>query len=172
MIDTKTTAKVIAILASVQNGVIEKSRNIDGLVEFSRNLGIIKTEGGRIYMSFSSRSAIESQLDASIAEINAIARANGCEASHHSRYPGWAFKENSPLRDKYKSVYGRIFGTFPNVSVIHAGLECGIISGKIPDMDMISVGPNMYAIHSPDEALSLESVGHVWRVLLEVLAEI
>lgn len=166
------TERVIATLASVQNGVLEMSRNVDGLVEFSRNLGIIKTENGRIALSFSSRSAIDSQLDASLAEIDAIARVNGCEVSHHSRYPGWAFKENSPVRDTYAAVYERIYGKKLNVSVIHAGLECGIISGKIPEMDMISVGPDMHAIHSPDEALSLESVEHVWKVLLGVLAEI
>ncbi len=172
MFNTDVTEKLIAILASVQNGVLEMSRNVAGLVEFSRNLGIIKTEGERITLSFSSRSAIDSQLDASQAEIDAIARANGCEVSHHSRYPGWAFRENSPVRERYKAVFERIHGKKLNVSVIHAGLECGIISGKIPDMDMISVGPDMHAIHSPDEALSLASVENVWRVLLGVLAEI
>ena len=88
---------------------------------------------------------------------------------HHSRYPGWEYAPVSPLRDRYLDSYERLFGARPCVTVIHAGLECGIISSKTNGMDIISIGPDMKDIHSPDEKLSLDSCSRIWKVLLETL---
>ena len=111
-------------------------------------------------------------MDASIDELDAFARITGCTTKHYSRYPGWDYAPVSALRDLYARAYREITGKDAVVDVIHAGLECGIISSKIPDMDMISVGPNMFDIHSPDEALDLDSVEEFWKVLAAMIRQL
>ena len=140
-----------------------------GLVEFSRNLGVIEHREGELSMIFSSRSSIEGQLDASIRELDQLAALTGFESRHYSRYPGWNYAPKSPLRDRYLEVYKKISGKDARVDIIHAGLECGVISSHLPEMDMISIGPDMKDIHSPDEALDLDSVEEFWRILEELI---
>ncbi len=161
------TRKVLTLLCSVRTGVIKKSNNIAGLVEYSRNLGVIGEEGGMLVLTYSTRSSIEAQLDASCRELDLIGACG--VVKHHSRYPGWEYAPISPLRDRYLDSYERLFGSRPCVTVIHAGLECGIISSKTSGMDIISIGPDMKDIHSPDEKLSLDSCCRIWKVLLETL---
>ena len=170
-LDQESTARVICAVATVASGVLAMSNNIDGLVEYSRNLGIIRTEQGSVHLTLSSRSAIESQLDASIDELDALATLCGGSARHHSRYPGWSYAKESPVRDEYLAAYAALFGKTPEVSVIHAGLECGIIRSRLPEMDMISVGPNMRNIHSPDERLDLASCERFWKVIAYILSK-
>lgn len=171
MWDKNSTLRVVSALAGVANGVLSMSRNVPGLVGYSRSLGVVRTEGDRVSLVFSARSATESQLDASEDELSALGALAGAEVSHYSRYPGWDFAENSPVRDTWLAAYKRLFGTEPKVTVIHAGLECGIISSHLPELDMISVGPDMKDIHSPDEALDLDSCERIFRVLEAVLAD-
>lgn len=168
--DQASTARVICAMGTVANGVLAMSNHIEGLVEYSRNLGIIRTEQGCVHLTLSSRSALESQLDASIDDLDALAVLCGGSARHHSRYPGWSYAVESPIRDLYLGAYANLFGKTPEVSVIHAGLECGIIRSKLPEMDMISVGPNMRNIHSPDERLDLASCERFWQVIAAVLS--
>ncbi len=170
-LDQGSTARVICAIATVANGVIAMSNNIEGLVEYSRNLGIIRTEQDSVHLTLSSRSAIESQLDASICELDALAMLCGGSARHHSRYPGWSYAKQSPIRDEYLAAYAALFGKTPEVSVIHAGLECGIIRSRLPEMDMISVGPNMRNIHSPDERLDLASCERFWQVIAHIMSK-
>lgn len=169
MMNAETTRRVLAVMACVQNGVIEMSRDIPGLVGFSRNLGIVKTGDAGVTFVFSTRSPVESQLDASVDSLDALAAVTGAATRHYSRYPGWDFASRSPLRTKYLKVARGVLGYEPKVNVIHAGLECGIIRSHLPKLDMISVGPDMKGIHSPDEALSIESLGRLWRILEEML---
>lgn len=169
--DRDSTARVICAIATVASGVLAMSNNIEGLVEYSRNLGIIRTEQGSVHLTLSSRSAIESQLDASIDELDALATLCGGSTRHHSRYPGWSYAKESPIRDQYLAAYAALFGKTPEVSVIHAGLECGIIRSRLPQMDMISVGPNMRNIHSPNERLDLASCERFWQVIAKILSE-
>ena len=170
-LDKDSTARVICAIATVGNGVLAMSNNIAGLVEYSRNLGIIRTEQDSVHLTISSRSAIESQLDASIDELDALATLCGGSTRHHSRYPGWSYAKESPIRDEYLAAYAALFGKTPEVSVIHAGLECGIIRSRLPEMDMISVGPNMRNIHSPDERLDLASCARFWQVISYILSK-
>ena len=170
-LDKESTARVICAIATVASGVLAMSNNIEGLVEYSRNLGIIRTEQGSVHLTLSSRSAIESQLDASINELDALATLCAGSARHHSRYPGWSYAKESPIRDEYLAAYAALFGKTPEVSVIHAGLECGIIRSRLPEMDMISVGPNMRNIHSPDERLDLASCARFWQVISYILSK-
>ena len=171
MLTQKDSARVLAVLSCAANGVLAMSRDIAGLVEYSRNLGVITTEGDRIQFVFSSRSPQESLLDASIDELDALAAVVGMTARHYSRYPGWSYAPDSALRDAYLKAYEAVTGNTATVNVIHAGLECGIVYANLPGLDVISVGPTMYDIHSPDEALNLPDTECFWRVL-EKLIEI
>ena len=169
MFSATDTAQLIAILATVDNGVKEMNYNIKSLPEWSRNLGVITTEGNTVELTFSSRSAIESRLDASIDELDALARITGCVTKHYSRYPGWDYAPVSPLRDLYARAYREITGKDAVVDVIHAGLECGIIASKLPGLDVISVGPDMRDVHSPDERLNLSSVETFWQTIEKLI---
>ena len=165
MFSATDSAQLIAILAVVDNGIKEMNYNIKNLPEWSRNLGVITTEGNEVELTFSSRSAIESRLDASIDEIDTLALITGCTAKHYSRYPGWDYAPVSPLRDLYARAYRDITGKDATVDVIHAGLECGFIVSKIEGLDVISVGPDMRDVHSPDERLNLSSVETFWKTI-------
>lgn len=165
------TRAAVTLLSCAANGVLEMSRRVPGLVEFSRNLGVIRQESGKLVFVFSTRSAIEGQLDASARELDLLAAATGAEVRHHSRYPGWDYAKTSAIRDTYLDAYRRVTGKEARVNVIHAGLECGIIHAHLPEMDMISIGPDMQNIHSPDEALDLDSVEQFWKILACVITE-
>ena len=169
MFSATDTAQLIAILATVDNGVKEMNYNIKSLPEWSRNLGVITTNGNEVEFVFSSRSAIESRLDASIDELDALARITGCVTKHYSRYPGWDYAPVSPLRDLYARAYREVTGKDATVDVIHAGLECGIIASKLPGLDVISVGPDMRDVHTPDERLNLASVETFWKTIEKLI---
>ncbi len=163
--------RIITFLLSVKTGVLKMSNQISGLVEYSRNAGILTTSPESVDMTFSSRSSIEAELDLSCRELDMLCSALGAQCSHYSRYPGWEYAPVSPLRDSYISAYKKLFGKDLTVGVIHAGLECGILSSKLGEVDIISVGPNMFNIHSPDEHLDLASCENVWRVLSEIVTK-
>ena len=169
MLEKDDTAHVCAVLACAANGVLAMNRDVAGLVEYSRNLGVVRTEGEQITFVFSSRSGIEGRLDASICELDMLAAAVGGEARHYSRYPGWEFLPESAIRNAYTKAYSDVTGKQAKINVIHAGLECGIIYSKLPDMDVISIGPDMFDIHSPDEALDLESTETFWKTLVRLI---
>lgn len=166
------TKRMIGFLNLVKTGVLKFSTQIEGLVEYSRNLGIVVTEGGKVRITLSSRSSVEAQIDLSCREMDMLGELMGClSVKHYSRYPGWEYETNSPLRERYLDLYEKMFGTRPTVAVIHAGLECGIISSKIQGLDIISIGPDMYDIHSPAERLSLSSCDKIYDVLLSFVSE-
>ena len=170
-IDEKTTSEIIVFLSTVKTGVLKMSNQIEGLVEYSRNLGVAETSAERVKFTLSSRSSLEAQLDLSCRELNMLSGLVGATCRHHARYPGWEYNPVSPMRDKYIAAFKKLYGKDLSVGVIHAGLECGILSSKTPGMDIISVGPDMYDIHSPNEHLSLASTNRVWNVLLSVVRE-
>jgi dipeptidase D len=120
---------------------------------------------------FASRSSFESRIDASAAELDGFARMIGARARHYNRYPGWSFAPVSPLRDAYVRAAREAFGVDVETTVIHAGLECGFISGAIPDMDIISCGPVNLGLHSPDERLNKKSFERFFTVVKKVIEE-
>ncbi len=168
-IDGKTTDAIIAFLTTVKTGVLKMSNQISGLVEYSRNLGVVETYGETVKFTLSSRSSLEAQLDLSCRELDTLARLVGASCHHYARYPGWEYAPVSPLRDRYIASFKRLYGKELSIGVIHAGLECGILSSKTEGMDIISIGPNMHDIHSPNEHLELESTDRIWNVLLDVV---
>ena len=157
--DKKSTRSVLTLLASVKNGIIEMSKSLSGLVEYSRNLGVIKFADGKLDLVFNSRSAIDAQLDAAERELELLAGLSGGKATHYSRYPGWAYSKESALADEYIDVCRELYGREVRKEMIHAGLECGIIKANLEGLDCISCGPNMKNLHSPEEALEVDSFG-------------
>lgn len=168
--DEKLSARILAAIVNAPCGVIEMSRDVDGLVEWSSNLGVITTEGNRVSLTFQSRSTMEARLDHTVRTIDALAKACGAESKHHGRYSGWNYEKDSPLRDSYIAAYHRLFGGEAKPVIIHAGLECGLIRARIPDMDMISIGPENIGLHSPSERLNIASAERFWQLLETILA--
>ncbi|MBE6546897.1 MAG: aminoacyl-histidine dipeptidase [Ruminococcaceae bacterium] len=163
------TAKLLFLLSTVANGVFAVNHELNGLVEFSRNLGIVESGEQEVKLVFSSRSARDSQIDRSAAELDAYAEQLGGTVRHYNRYPGWVYAEQSPLREAYIAAYRSVYGRKPKQEVIHAGLECGIVKEAIPDMDILSCGPVVLNLHSPDEALELSSFERFFTVILNFL---
>ncbi len=159
MLDKKSTSNIISLITVVKNGIIEMSKKLSGLVEYSRNLGTMRTEDEKVHLVFSTRSAIDRQLDAAMRELTRLAELSGAECRHYNRYPGWAYAGESAMADAYCAVCEKLYGKKIERLTIHAGLECGIIKSMLPDMDPISCGPNMRDLHSPDEAIEIESFG-------------
>lgn len=162
--------KAAALLISVPNGVQSMSADISGLVETSLNLGIL-TMGDTLTLDFSVRSSLESAKQNLIKRLEALMELAGGSVEVSGDYPGWAFKKDSPLREKLVRVYERMYGKTPQIAAIHAGLECGLISAKLENLDCISLGPDMCDIHTTEETLSIASTKRVWEFLLEVLKE-
>ena len=160
MMSAESTADIITFITCAKNGVLEMSKKLAGLVEFSRNLGVIKTDGeGRVILTISSRSAVDSQLDISVRSIDLLAKACGALTNHHSRYPGWDFSGESALADEFVSVFDELYGIKVEKNIIHAGLECGVIMAALGELDCISCGPTVLDLHSPNESLDIASMG-------------
>ena len=171
MLTKDETLRAVAVMTCSANGVLAMSQDIGGLVESSRNLGVICSDKDKIDFMFSSRSSVESKLDASVLELDMLAAATGCAATHYGRYPGWSFAKTSELRSLYLDAYREVTGTEGNICVVHAGLECGIIYSNIP-MDIIAIGPTATGIHSPDEVWYLNDVEIFWETLVKLFEKL
>jgi dipeptidase D len=157
------------LLTSLPNGVIGMSKDIEGLVETSLNHGIISMDEIGVSLSISVRSNDDDKKDELIKSLLDICGTHNAEASLRGEYPGWKYRQNSPIRDKMVSIYREMYGAEPEIQALHAGLECGVFAAKIPNLDCVSFGPNMYDIHTTKERLSLSSAERVWNYLLKVL---
>lgn len=164
-------ADLLSMISQIKVGVLSMSPHLEGLVEFSRNIGVVEVDKEGAYITYSSRSSKEEQIDLSINEVNTQIKKLDASVKHTGRYPGWDFLPDSELRDTYIRKFKEKMGKDVQTVVIHAGLECGIIKSRIPDMDIISIGPNMRNIHTPDEALELDSCARLFSVLKVVLSE-
>ena len=167
--DKCTTQKVINFLNETPNGIIALSKNIDGLVETSLNLGVLKTNQENVSFSFAVRSSKESEKLALLKKLEEVAQLCGATVNTHSFYPAWEYRENSPLRDTMKKVYSDMYAKEPAVTVIHAGLECGILGEKIKNLDAVSFGPNVYDVHTTEEHLSISSTERSYQYLCNIL---
>lgn len=167
-----STEKVINILNELPSGVIAMSKEIEGLVETSLNLGILKTQNNTVNYSFAVRSSVDSERDLLADKLKKIADNYSCNAVFYSEYPAWEYKKDSVLREKMAMIYKDMYGKEMTVTAIHAGLECGLFCGKIKGLDCVSLGPDMLDIHTPQEKLSISSTERVWNFLLRVLESI
>lgn len=167
-----TTEKVINLLYLYPNGVNTRSTEIDGLVESSTNLGVLST--GEDYVEFDSavRSSVPSLKKEIELRIKTITEVLGAEFSSKSDYPGWEYDPNSKMREICQKVYKDMTGKEAKIVAIHAGVECGLFNEKLGNLDMISFGPNLYDVHTPQEHMSITSVKNTWDYLLKILEEI
>jgi len=167
---SSTKKQAVELLITIPYGVDHMSAVLPGLVETSNNLGVVKTEGNQVIYTCAVRSSKDSRKWALTRRIEAIAQALGAKAVTSSGYPGWAYSPDSELREIFKDVYKKKYGSDAQVLAIHAGVECGIFADKIPDIDMISFGPNMHDVHTPDERVSISSTSNCYEFLVDVLA--
>jgi dipeptidase D len=163
---------VIRLMTALPHGVIYMSANVEGFVETSTNFGVIEMQGGRLQFTNTQRSTVMSRLDEINRCIEAIAGLAGAEINFTEGYPSWQPDMDSPLLAKSVKVYEDLFGKTPQVKMIHAGLECGIIGDRCGGLDMISLGPTIKNPHSPDEKLYIPSVERVWKLLNALLGSI
>lgn len=168
-VSAEDTLRTAAFLIGLPNGVQAMSAEMPGLVETSLNLGILEYTAGTVCAEFSVRSSVESAKKALIRKLQAVTGLAGGETTVSGDYPGWRFRKDSPLREKMVALYEEMYGEKPRVEAIHAGLECGILGSKIPDLDCVSMGPDMKDIHTTEETLSISSVQRVWDYLVKLL---
>ena len=167
-LSTESTAKVIGLLCAAPNGVQAMSRDIDGLVQTSLNLGIAKL-GDRFSVTFSVRSSVNSEKEELLGQLKTLSEFYEGAYAQSGEYPAWEYKKDSVLRDTMVRIYRQMYGTEPKVLAIHAGLECGLLGEKLPGLDCVSIGPQMHDIHTSREKLDIASTRRTWEFLLEVL---
>ena len=172
-IDSATSLKLIRALYSAPHGVVSMSKDIEGLVETSTNLAAVKMEDNcKIVVTTSQRSSLESRKNDIAGQVEAHFQLAGAEVSHSDGYPGWAPNVESKIMKISADAYEELFGVKPQIKAIHAGLECGLFLNKYPDLDMVSFGPTMRDVHSPDEKLLIPTVDKFWKHLCLVLKKI
>jgi len=170
--DTASTEKAVNLLAVLPHGVIAMSARIEGLVETSTNLASVREEGGTLRIGLSHRSSKQSALDWMIGVHRAVATLSGASIERTGGYPGWDPDPSSMLLAKVKKAVERVTEEKADVKAIHAGLECGIIGEKYPEMDMVSIGPTVTGVHSPSERVNIASVLVFWEILMACFEEI
>ena len=170
-LSTQDSAKVIALLCSAPNGVQSWSQDIEGLVQTSLNLGVVRLADA-LRMTFAVRSSVNQEKRELLAQLQELAKLFDAQYSEMGDYPAWEFKKDSHLRDTMVRVFERMYGKTPVVEAIHAGLECGILSDKLPGLDCVAIGPDMQDIHTSRERLHIASTRRSWEFLLEILKEL
>ncbi len=167
----KNTGNLLMYLMALPNGITHMSHVIAGMPQTSLNLGVIRTEGDTVRIEFMVRSGVNSQADYLVDRLVCITKGFGGKPEVRSSYPAWEYRDDSPLRDLSVSTYKKLYGTEPKVNVIHAGLECGILAGKLEGLDCISTGPDLENVHTVRERMKISSVENVWTFVLALLKE-
>jgi dipeptidase D len=159
-------------ISALPHGVIKMSADIPGLVETSTNVAIIRMEKNKIVLTTSQRSSVASEILEILHTVRSVFELGGAKAQHTEGYPGWKPNLESPILKLAKSTYQSLYGKEPAVKAIHAGLECGIIGEKYPGIDMVSFGPTLEGVHSPDEKIYIDTVEKFWKYLLAILKNV
>lgn len=165
----ESTNKTVNLLYLIPNGINTRSVEIDGLVESSSNIGVVKTINNKVTFDSAIRSSVSSLKDEIVLRSKTIAELLNVKFETSARYPEWQYNSDSKLRDLCQEVYKKMYGKDANIVAIHAGVECGLFNERLGGLDMISFGPNLYDVHTPEEHMSIESVQNVWEYLKEVL---
>lgn len=172
LIDAKTTRGLFQAVDKCPNGVIAMDKNMPDVVETSTNLAVVKSKNGKIELASLQRSAVDDDKAKIAKEIFDVFTEAGATAGNSGDYPGWKPNVDSPILQTMKEVYNKNWGKIPEVKVIHAGLECGILGAAYPNWDMISFGPTIRNPHSPDEMVNIPTVEMFWNYLVETLKNI
>ena len=170
-VNAAQSERFIQLLQCMPNGVQTMSHDIEGLVETSLNLGILNVLDDEIKYSCSLRSSVDSAKNALIRKVLMVAKAFGCQTSIHGEYPAWEYLRESSFRDEMVKIYTDMYGEAPIVETIHAGVECGLLASKLPGLDAVSIGPEMYDIHTPKERLSIASTERVYEYVRRVIED-
>ena len=172
VMEKQAMRKMLLSLHAVYNGVFAMSQDIDWLGETSTNLASIHVEGDKVVVTTSQRSSIGSACQHMASVVRAAFELGGAEVLTNEGYPGWKLNPNSKIVKIAKESYVELFGKEPKILAIHAGLECGLFSEKYPKLDMVSFGPTLRGVHSPDEKLLIPTVQMVWDHLLDILKRV
>lgn len=167
------TLNIINFLHEVPNGVLEMSKHIEGLVETSINIGFISTEivdgNAKIRIKSLARSMANDPLNKLVEEVTDLTRKHDANIKIAASNPSWEYKEDSKIRELIAKSFKEITGNEPVIKAIHAGLECGVFTQNIKGADVVSIGPNIYGAHTPEERMDIKSVGETWEWLLKIL---
>lgn len=172
VIDEDTQSSLLAAIVGLPNGVLAMSQTMKGLVETSTNTASVKFVDGTIVVTTSQRSSVEIAKKNAMHSVEAALALSGATVEHSDGYPGWTPNPNSSLLAWSIDSYKSLFGAEPKVRAIHAGLECGLFLEKYPHLEMVSFGPTLRGVHSPDERLEIATVDKFWRLLLDVLKRV
>ena len=167
--DQASTDRALCLLSCAPNGIQAMSMDLPGLVQTSLNLGILQTETASMTATFCVRSSVSSQKEMLHSRLKRLAEQLGGELRVTGDYPAWEYRADSPLREKMVELFREQYGKEPQVEAIHAGLECGILAGKLPGLDCVSIGPDLTEIHTPRERMHIASVQRVWRFVTELV---
>ena len=165
----KSSDTVIRSLMMMPNGIQKMSNDIEGLVQTSLNLGILKTSEDEVTASFSVRSSVQSEKENLIDQLRCVSASAGGSLDVQGDYPAWEYRHDSPLRDIMVDVFEEQYGRKPVIQALHAGVECGLFAGKMPGLDCVSFGPDMKNIHTSRESMDVASVQRTWKYTLGIL---
>ena len=165
----KHQKQILQTISALPHGVIKMSAAIPGLVETSTNVAVVTTEGDTVSLATSQRSSVASEIDEIAQTVRTVFELGGATVSQGDGYPGWKPNVDSPTLKKAVATYASLYGREPAVKAIHAGLECGLIGEKYPGIDMISFGPTLKAVHSPEEKIFVDTVPRFWGFLAALL---
>jgi dipeptidase D len=167
----QTLENVNMLYSLIPYGINTMSADIEGLVESSSNLGIVKTDTNSIDFFISCRSSVKSIKDNILNNLKILSNATKSTIKIEGIYPEWEYKKDSILREKFVKVYENLYAKSPTITALHAGLECGLLSEILDDIDMIAFGPDIDDVHTPDEKISISSTKRSWEYLCAVLKE-
>lgn len=165
----ESSKKALAALCLLPNGIEAMSHDIEGLVETSQNLGIMKTTDDEVTYSFSTRSSVASKKRELLSRMECLMAMLDGFVTTAGEYPAWEYRKDSPLRQLMISIFEKQYGYPPEIQAMHAGVECGLFAGGLPGLDCVSFGPSMKDIHTPKERLQISSVVRTWHYTLEIL---
>lgn len=173
VIDAESSAKLVAAIYSAPHGVISMSRELEGLVETSTNLASVKMPGNdTVVVTTSQRSSVESRKWDIANQVEAHFALAGAKVEHGEGYPGWQPNMNSRIMHVISDAYEELYGEKPKITAIHAGLECGLLLEKYPNLDMASFGPTLRGVHSPSERMYIPAVARFWDQLVLILKKV
>lgn len=170
-LDDMSLEKILTFLMVAPNGVQAMSMSVPGLVETSLNMGILRLTEEGLFAQHAIRSSVTTRKHYIASQLESLVASLGGRMECKGEYPAWEYKQESVVRDRVVALYEEMYGTTPVMEGIHAGLECGLLAGKIANLDCVSMGPNILDIHTPSERLSIASTKRVYEFLLAFLKQ-
>lgn len=167
--DAATTERMLCFLTCLPNGIQTMSADIPGLVQTSLNLGVLNTTETELHSASCVRSSIDSQKQMLVDRIECLVKMLGGTVEVVGDYAGWAYQQDSPLRELLVEVFTEQYGYGPKIEAVHAGLECGVFISKLPGLDCVSLGPDLSEIHTCREKLHIASTQRLWALVVETL---